>query len=85
MAKQLTFQQLWRKSGAVHRHEWPLSTGAQPVNRPGYQLFARAAFPFDQNIGSGVGHLPDLLQNLLHDGRSAQNSLEPVGAVQLLP
>jgi hypothetical protein len=44
---------------------------AEPVNEAGNQLFAGAAFGFDQNIGIGGRGLPRPIDRLLPRGRVA--------------
>jgi hypothetical protein len=65
MSKQFAFEQGFGKRGAIEGDERPRFASAEAVDEPGNQLFAGAAFGFDQNVGIGGRRLPCALQRLL--------------------
>src|SRR5437879_9964566 len=66
MAKELGLDQGVRYRAAVDSDKRLFASGAQLMDRPGDELLASAGLALDEDRERGVGHLLDLLANLLH-------------------
>ena len=66
VAEQLRLDQRVGDRAAVHGDERLLAPAAQMMDRPGHELLARAGFALDEDRERRVGHLFDLLDDLLH-------------------
>src|SRR5207247_5254937 len=66
IAEELRLDEGVRDGPAVHRDKWLLAPGAQLMDRPCHDFLAGAGFALDENGERGVGHLLDLLDDLLH-------------------
>src|SRR5436190_1038692 len=66
MAKELGLDQGVRYRAAVDGDKRLLASGAQLMDRPSDELLASAGLALDEDRERGVGHLLDLLDNLLH-------------------
>ena len=55
VAEELALHQVAGNRGAVDREHRPVAAGAGPVDGPGDQLLARAAFAADQHAAGGPG------------------------------
>ena len=84
VAEQLALQHALGQGRAVDRHERPVGTRAEVVDRAGDQLLAGAAFAFDEHRGLGVGHLLDQPEDLLHRLALAHDVVQPVGPGKVL-
>ena len=69
VAKQLGLDQAGVEGGNAHGHERLGGPRTVPMNCPGHQLFARAAFAGDQHGSGGARGQRDLLVDLLHGRR----------------
>src|SRR5207245_9459169 len=65
-AEELRLDQGVRYRAAVDSDKRLLSPGTQVMDRPSDELLASAGLALDENSQRGVGHLLDLLDNLLH-------------------
>jgi len=63
VSEQFAFQEAGRNGSAVHFHERPLAPGAEMMNRPRNQLFARAGLAENQNRGVGRSDGLQFFQN----------------------
>src|SRR5256886_3961647 len=66
VAEQLRLDQRVRAGAAVDGHDRLVAAGAQMMDRPGHELLAGAGFALDEDRERRVGHLLDLLGDLLH-------------------
>ena len=85
MTKQLRLEQVLRQGAAVDGHErmvLPIAVEMQPARD---QFLAGAAFAYDQHCAVRVGHLVNKIINLLHLPAGADNVLETITILQLLP
>ena len=65
VAEQFRLDQGFGNRAAVQSHEGLLATGTELVDRASHQFFPCAGLALDQDGEVGVGHLPDLLDDLL--------------------
>ena len=66
VAEQLRLDQRVRDGATVHRDKWLVAARAQLMDRPSHELLAGAGLTLDEHGERGVGHLLDLLNDLLH-------------------
>ena len=85
VAEQFAFEQGRRKRRAMHGDKFRLVPPAQIMNGVRGQFLACAAFPFDQDIRRGGRDLPDGVEHFAQRRRFADDVLEPVTLVHLLP
>ena len=85
VTEQLGLEQVLRQRAAVDRDEWLMLPVAVEMQRARDQFLAGAAFALDQNRAVGVGDLVDQIVNLLHLLARADDVLEPVFVLELLP
>src|SRR5205807_5382189 len=64
--EELGFDQRIQDRAAINRHKRLLSPGAQVMDRPSDEFLSCARLTFDEDREWRVGHLADLLDNLLH-------------------
>src|SRR2546425_2126852 len=66
VAEELRLDQGVRDRAAVDSDKRLLASGAQMMDRPSDEFLARAGLALDEDSERGVGHLLDLLDDLLH-------------------
>src|SRR5882762_1740042 len=66
IAKELRLDQSVRYRAAVDSNKRLLASVTELMDRPSDKLLASAGLALDEDSERGVGHLPDLLDNLLH-------------------
>src|SRR5439155_1839343 len=79
VAEEIRLDQGVPDRAAVHRDKRLLSPGTQVMDRPSDELLASAGLALDEDSQRGVGHLLDLLDDLLHLAIRAHQ--EPQGAL----
>src|SRR3989442_3135811 len=76
MAEQFGLDQGIRDGAAVEGDKRLLASGTQVMDCPSPKFLASAGLALDEGRERGVGHLPDLLNNLLHLPTRARQPLQ---------
>ena len=66
IAEELRFDQGVGNRAAVHGDKWLLASGTQLMDRPSHEFLAGAGLAVDEDRERRIGHLLDLLDDLLH-------------------
>src|SRR5438445_9713194 len=85
VTKQLRLQQVLRQRAAIDRDEGMMLPVAVEMQTARDQLLASAAFSLDQNGAVSIGDFIDEIVNLLHLPARADDVLEAITILQLLP
>ena len=85
VTEQLGLEERLGQRGAVDHDERPVGARARIVDGAREELLAGAGLALDQHGRVEGGHTRDLLVELHHPGRLADQVLEPVGRAQLPP